>query len=111
FRRLDPSQQHCAHAGRQREPDVPRARGPAPVSFNAALLRALAPGGPVSGEALGRELNISRAAVWKAVRRLVELGVPIEALPGRGYRLDPPLVPLDADAVRRALPTPVARRI
>lgn len=81
------------------------------MSFNAALLRALAPGRPVSGEVLGRELNISRAAVWKAVRRLVELGVPIEALPGRGYRLDPPLVPLDADAVRRALPTPVARRI
>lgn len=83
----------------------------APVSFNAALLRALAPGMPLSGEALGRELGISRAAVWKGVRRLVELGVPIEALPGRGYRLELPLVPLDGTAIRRALPPGVARRV
>lgn len=81
------------------------------MSYNAALLRALAPGALVSGEALGRELHISRAAVWKAVRRLVELGVPIEALPGRGYRLEEPLVPLDAVAIRGALPPGVARRI
>lgn len=81
------------------------------MSFNAALLRALAPGRPVSGEALGRELDITRAAVWKAVRRLVELGVPIEALPGRGYRLAAPLVPLDADEIRRALPARLVGRI
>lgn len=81
------------------------------MNYSAALLRALAPGAPVSGEALGRELGVSRAAVWKAARRLVELGVPIEALPGRGYRLEQPLVLLDGDAVRRALPAGVARRI
>lgn len=81
------------------------------MSYNAALLRALAPGVAVSGELLGRRLGSSRAAVWKAVRRLVALGVPVESLPGRGYRLEQPLVPLEAEAIRRALPPGVARRI
>jgi BirA family transcriptional regulator, biotin operon repressor / biotin---[acetyl-CoA-carboxylase] ligase len=81
------------------------------MTYNAALLRALAPGRPVSGEALGRELGMSRAAVWKAVRRLVTLGMDIEALPGRGYRLAGALTLLDASAVRNALPAPVSRRI
>lgn len=81
------------------------------MSYNAALLRSLAPGRPVSGQALGRELGMSRAAVWKAVRRLVALGMEIEALPGRGYRLAHALNLLDAAAVRDALPDPVSRRI
>jgi BirA family transcriptional regulator, biotin operon repressor / biotin---[acetyl-CoA-carboxylase] ligase len=81
------------------------------MTYNPALLRALAPGYPVSGEALGRELGVSRAAVWKAVRRLVALGLDIEALPGRGYRLADALTLLDASAVRNALPETVRRRI
>jgi BirA family transcriptional regulator, biotin operon repressor / biotin---[acetyl-CoA-carboxylase] ligase len=81
------------------------------MSYNAALLRALAAGQPVSGQALGRELGISRAAVWKAVRRLAALGVEIEASPGRGYRLASALTLLDATAVRDALPEGVHRRI
>jgi BirA family transcriptional regulator, biotin operon repressor / biotin---[acetyl-CoA-carboxylase] ligase len=81
------------------------------VSYNVALLRALAPGHPVSGEALGRELGISRAAVWKAVRRLAALGVDVESAPGRGYHLTQPLVLLDAATIRGALPAPVAARI
>lgn len=81
------------------------------MTYNMALLRALAAGDTLSGEALGRELGISRAAVWKAVRRLVALGVEIEAVPGRGYRLAPPLTLLDEQAVRAALPTEIAARI
>ncbi len=74
------------------------------MNFNPALLRVLAPGHPVSGEALGRELGVSRAAVWKAVRRLVALGVPVEARRGRGYCLPAPLELLDPAAIRAALP-------
>lgn len=81
------------------------------MSYNAALLRALAPGRPVSGVALGRELGVSRTAVWKAVRRLGALGLDIEALPGRGYRLLRPLSLLDAGAVRATLPAGVAARL
>jgi BirA family transcriptional regulator, biotin operon repressor / biotin---[acetyl-CoA-carboxylase] ligase len=81
------------------------------VSYNVELLRALAPGDPVSGEALGRVLGTSRAAVWKAVRRLAGLGLDIESLHGRGYRLDQPLTLLDADVIMRALPAAVAARV
>jgi BirA family transcriptional regulator, biotin operon repressor / biotin---[acetyl-CoA-carboxylase] ligase len=81
------------------------------VSYNVALLKALAPGRPVSGEALGRELGISRAAVWKAVHRLGHLGLEVEALPGRGYRLARPAILLDAEAIRGGLPAEVAARL
>jgi BirA family biotin operon repressor/biotin-[acetyl-CoA-carboxylase] ligase len=41
----------------------------------------------VSGEALARELGISRTAVAKHIAALRELGYGIEAHPGSGYRL------------------------
>jgi BirA family biotin operon repressor/biotin-[acetyl-CoA-carboxylase] ligase len=43
--------------------------------------------GPVSGDALAAELNISRAAVWKHVRALRQQGIHIESRLGRGYVL------------------------
>ena len=42
-----------------------------------ALVRLLADGREHSGEALARQLNISRAAVWKHVRTLAELGLAV----------------------------------
>jgi len=41
----------------------------------------------ISGEAMSRTLNISRAAVWKAIEALRAEGYGIEAAPRRGYRL------------------------
>lgn len=81
------------------------------MTYNAALLQALAAGEPVSGEALGRALGTSRSAVWKGIRRLGELGLEIEARPGRGYRLAAPLELLDAARIRAGLPAAVAARI
>ena len=74
------------------------------MSFNLALLQALAPGEPVSGAALGRALGTSRTAVWKGIQRLLELGLEVEAKPGVGYRLAAPLELLDAARLQRALP-------
>lgn len=42
---------------------------------------------PVSGEAISRQLGISRAAVWKAIDQLRQEGYTIEAAPRRGYLL------------------------
>jgi BirA family biotin operon repressor/biotin-[acetyl-CoA-carboxylase] ligase len=44
------------------------------------------PGG-VSGARIGRELRLTRAAVWKHVRRLRSAGYEIVGIPSRGYRL------------------------
>ena len=41
----------------------------------------------ISGEALSRELGISRVAVWKHIQGLVHSGVPVAASP-KGYRLE-----------------------
>lgn len=41
----------------------------------------------LSGEAMSRELGITRAAVWKQIKRLREHGYEIEAVTNLGYRL------------------------
>lgn len=41
----------------------------------------------VSGETLAKQLQISRAAIWKAIKQLEKEGLVIEGLKNRGYRL------------------------
>jgi BirA family biotin operon repressor/biotin-[acetyl-CoA-carboxylase] ligase len=60
------------------------------------LLVLLADGRLRSGEWLAKELDVSRAAVWKGVERLRALGLEVQALPRRGYRLANPVELLDA---------------
>jgi BirA family transcriptional regulator, biotin operon repressor / biotin---[acetyl-CoA-carboxylase] ligase len=43
--------------------------------------------GYISGEEISRSLAISRAAIWKYMDQLRDLGYEIEAFPHRGYRL------------------------
>ena len=52
-----------------------------------SILEILAGGEYVSGEAISRELGISRAAVWKKIVALRETGWQIESGGKRGYRL------------------------
>ena len=44
-------------------------------------------GSHISGQAIAGELGVTRAAIWKAVEALREVGYEIESLPARGYRL------------------------
>lgn len=61
-----------------------------------SLIRLLADGELHSGEAIAQVLGVTRAGVWKAVTRLRErLGLVIEPVRGRGYRLATPLELLD----------------
>ncbi|QKT04096.1 biotin--[acetyl-CoA-carboxylase] ligase [Ectothiorhodospiraceae bacterium 2226] len=60
------------------------------------LLHVLGDGRFHSGEQLAAQLGVSRAAVWKAVRALRSLGMPTDAVRGRGYRLQRPFEPLQA---------------
>lgn len=46
--------------------------------------------GFLSGEDIGKELSITRAAVWKGIKKLREEGYEIEAVTNRGYRLTNP---------------------
>jgi len=51
------------------------------------LLTMLSDGLFHSGEALGERLGISRAAVWKQVETLRDIGVNVHAVTGKGYRI------------------------
>ena len=51
------------------------------------LLIMLADGRFHSGDALGKALGISRAAVWKQLQKLEEMQLQLESVKGKGYRL------------------------
>jgi len=71
------------------------------------LLRQLADGGFHSGQLLARELGISRTAVWKRLKGLErELGLQLQAVRGRGYRLAAPLELLQAERIEASLEGP-----
>ncbi len=67
------------------------------------LLALLASGTAHNGEALAQALGISRAAVWKKIEALRELGVEIEGRAGSGYALARPIERLDAARIRAAM--------
>jgi BirA family transcriptional regulator, biotin operon repressor / biotin---[acetyl-CoA-carboxylase] ligase len=64
------------------------------------LLQQLADGNCHSGNALGKQLGISRTAVWKYISQLAELGLAIKRIPQQGYQLAQPMKPLDEQAIR-----------
>lgn len=63
------------------------------------LIEQLADGRFHSGEALGKALGVSRAAIWKMIPVLQELGLEVQAVSGRGYRLAVPFEPLERQAL------------
>jgi BirA family biotin operon repressor/biotin-[acetyl-CoA-carboxylase] ligase len=58
-----------------------------------------------SGTALAQHCRVSRSAIWKAVSRLRTLGVVVDAVPNRGYRIPAAGALLEANAIRALLPT------
>jgi len=64
-----------------------------------------------SGELLAAELAVTRAAVWKAVEQLRELGVALDAQTNKGYRLATGVSALDASRIESALSPAVRTRI
>lgn len=67
------------------------------------LIRLLGDGDYHSGEQLGERLGVSRTAVWKQLKKLEALDIPLEAVKGRGYRLVSPLELLDGPMIIAAL--------
>lgn len=63
------------------------------------LLQTLSSGDYHSGDELGQRLGISRAAVWKQLQKLGELGVELESVRGKGYRLKGGLELLERDCL------------
>lgn len=77
----------------------------------AALLQIMSNGQFHSGEELGKTLGVSRAAVWKALRRLEVDGYPLQRVRGRGYRVPVGARLLNLDVIKGALPVSVAASV
>lgn len=60
-------------------------------------------GGCHSGETLGKALSLSRTAIWKHIHQLIELGVPIQKIPQRGYQLQVPVHLLNTQTIHTLL--------
>jgi BirA family biotin operon repressor/biotin-[acetyl-CoA-carboxylase] ligase len=73
------------------------------------ILRRLADGNFHSGTDIGHALGISRAAVGKAVHALIEAGLEVHSVTGRGYRLARALEPLDRRRLIKYLGPAAAR--
>jgi len=71
----------------------------------------LSSGGFHSGADLARRLGVTRSAIWKAVRLLKGLGLAVQAVRNRGYRLAAPCEPLDPEQIRAALRRAVREHI
>lgn len=74
---------------------------PRPLTF--ALLRRMSDGHFHSGEALAHEFGVTRASVHNALADSGPLGIRMERVRGRGYRLENPPQFIDADRLRRTL--------
>ena len=79
------------------------------MSLRQQLLDLLADGRFHSGQALGARLGVTRTAIWKALRGFTDMGLEVEAVPGRGYRLSHPVELLDAEAIGAYLSAPAQR--
>lgn len=76
-------------------------------SVKLAILNTLAQGGFHSGEQLGEQLNLTRAAISKHIKGIQDWGVDIFRVQGKGYQLAHPMQLLDQQRLSQALSTPV----
>jgi BirA family transcriptional regulator, biotin operon repressor / biotin---[acetyl-CoA-carboxylase] ligase len=77
------------------------------IPIRRRLLGLLADGTLHSGGQLAAELGVTRAAIWKHVAELRELGIDVLSLDRRGYQLPARIELVDADRIRA---TAVAER-
>lgn len=71
------------------------------------LITLLSDGRCHSGNELGRHLKMSRTAIWKHVKQLLDLGLPIQRVPHTGYKLNNHLTLLDKNKILSYLKDPI----
>lgn len=69
------------------------------------LINALASGEFVSGQELGEQLGISRTAISKHIKALMEMGLDIFSVTGKGYKLPEPLTLLSHTKIVKSIPS------
>lgn len=67
------------------------------------LIKSLANGDFVSGQDIGDELDISRTAISKHIKALIDMGLDIYSVTGKGYKLAQSLDLLSVDKINQQL--------
>ncbi len=75
------------------------------------LLELLSDGQFHSGEELGEKLGISRAAIWKKLKSLEELGLTLDSVRGRGYRFGAGIELLNHSHIMSAIEQDLAGKV
>lgn len=68
------------------------------------LIQRLSDGQFHSGETLGKELGLTRAAISKHIKVLKDYGLDVFSVTGKGYRLASPMVLLSHSAIAKDIP-------
>src|SRR5579871_3263919 len=89
---------------RQRTVGSAGARGHVPEPLAQRVYRLLSDRRFQSGPALAAHCAVSRSAVGRAMAALRSLGVEVETVAGRGYRLPLATAPLDSHRIVEQLP-------
>lgn len=76
-------------------------------SVKLSLLSRLADGAFHSGESLGEQLGMSRAAISKHIQGLQEWGVDIFRVQGKGYQLAAPFTMLNEEVIQSQVSNPI----
>lgn len=75
------------------------------------LLTLLSDGRYHSGSDLGEAMNLSRTSIWKAIPNLQELGVPVEVIKGKGYRIPSGLDLLNKNQILSLIPSNISNQV
>jgi len=81
------------------------------TALPAHLFAQLSDGQFHSGEALALALGVTRSAIWKAANALRDLGVDLQAVRNRGYRLAHASEPLDSERILAAIARTVRDKV
>ena len=77
------------------------------MSVQTKLLHSLVDGQFHSGEQLAEKIGVTRAAIWKQIRKLQEdFQLDIHSVTGRGYRLSEPVELIEAEQIQKKLSSP-----
>lgn len=67
------------------------------------LVALLSDGEYHDGNTMGDQLQMTRSAVWKTIKKLEQYGVKIDSIKGKGYALDETLILLDHASIKKIL--------
>lgn len=71
------------------------------------IIHALNNGQYHDGNSIGKQLQLSRSAVWKAMQKIRKYGIQVDAIKGKGYAFLEPFILLDRKKIKKNLGFPV----